>query len=97
MQPLSHDTPLGRTEQNVFTKLEGEAVLLQLSSGKYFSLNGVGTFLWDQLEEPKTASELAGALVVEYQVEHEQALSDTLKLLGQLIDAGFLVAVGAKT
>ncbi|MFK7848124.1 MAG: PqqD family protein, partial [Rhodothermales bacterium] len=33
--------------------LEGEAVLLNIQSGRYFGLNEVGTSIWSLIKEPQ--------------------------------------------
>ncbi len=40
-----------RAKDNVFTELDGETVILDISSGIYNKLDAIGTFIWNQLEE----------------------------------------------
>lgn len=80
-----------KTNQQVSTKLDGEVVLLELLSGKYFTLNEVGAFLWAHLDEPKSQEDLVRALVCEYEVDASTAESDVALLVSALASAGFVV------
>lgn len=92
MPTFTQDTRVMRTESQVSTEIKGETVLLQLGSGKYFSLNPVGNLIWSQLSEAKTVSQLCETVVEEYDVELERCLPDVLALLGALEASQFIVA-----
>jgi len=49
--------------------LDGEAVLLDLTSGKYLGLNDVGTRVWELIGEGKPYGAIRGALLAEFDVE----------------------------
>jgi hypothetical protein len=53
-------------------------------------LNSTGAFLWEQLGEEKTASDLAAALAEKYDVSDEQAQRDVAEFEKKLADGGFL-------
>ncbi|MDD4932945.1 MAG: PqqD family protein [Methylacidiphilaceae bacterium] len=73
-------------EQVLHTQLEEEAVLLDLESGRYFSLNSVGGRIWAQLvERPRTSEELLTDLTEQYDVSREKAEPDLLALLEDLV------------
>ncbi len=78
-------------EQVVFEVVDGEAVLLDLDSGTYFKLNGVGARTWQLLEAgPRSLSELAEVLVQEFEVTPEVLVGDLEVLLSELSDAGLV-------
>ncbi len=61
-----------------FAAVEDGAVVLHMRTKRYFSLNETGTFVWRQLEERVTRSEIVRRLVEIYEVgmtEAELALS----------------------
>ncbi len=84
MSAITSASVVQRTEHQVSTEIDGETVLLQFSSGKYFSLNPVGNFVWSLLEEPRKVDSICQELVQEYEVDVEQCQLDVLALLNEL-------------
>lgn len=77
---------LQKAKQVHWKAVDGEAVLLHFSSGNYFALDPVGTFLWSKVcEGPKSLEQLIQALALEYDCGAEQARKDTLEFCGQLV------------
>ncbi|WP_018290035.1 PqqD family protein [Verrucomicrobium sp. 3C] len=84
--PIAIATRYGVRESVLHTRLETESVLLDLDSGLYFSLNAVGSRIWDRLAEgPRTIDELLTEITNEYEVSREQAEPDLLVLLQELV------------
>jgi hypothetical protein len=71
-----------------FAKAGAEAVLMGLDSGRYYSLNEVGTRFWEIIQRPISIGEAAAVICAEFEVSIEQAEADLSELAGQLIDAG---------
>lgn len=58
----------------VFTQLpDGEGVLLNLKTKKFYTLNSTGAEIWKHYELGKTTKEIASALHEEYEVELDEA------------------------
>jgi len=83
---LSHR--LQRSDEVLFQNLDGEAVLLDLSSETYFGLNEVGTRVWELLESTPLLGDVCTQLQSEYDVERERAEGDLLELATRLVAAG---------
>ena len=79
-------------EGNASCELAGEAVILNLESGKYHGLNPVGSRVWELVQEPRAIAELRDQLLTEYEVTHERMTSDLLAVRDQMKAAG-LIAV----
>lgn len=71
------------------TDLESELVLLDPSTQEMFSLNPSGRALWLALRHHPLA-DAAAHVADEFDVDVEQATSDALALLDQLLEAGLL-------
>ena len=83
---LTESTKILKAKQVHWKSVEGEAVLLHFSSGNYFALDPVGTFLWSSVcERPKSVSDLIKDLVLEYECSESQARKDTLEFCSQLL------------
>ncbi|MBN2547783.1 MAG: PqqD family protein [Anaerolineales bacterium] len=84
------ETTLHVPKDVLFHELAGEAVLLNLVTGKYYGLDEVGTRMWMLLSEHKQIEPAYQALLDEYEVEPERLQSDLLKLADDLVAHGLL-------
>ena len=82
---LSLDSRVQIEEEVVYRELEGEAVVLNLKTGRYFGLDPVGTRIW-QLLPDHSLREILRLLVSEYEAGEQQIRADLLRLLEQLRD-----------
>ena len=74
----------------LMTEIEGEAVLLDMESSYYFSLNETGTRIWRGLEDGKTEAEIIEGLVAEFDVTREEAEQTTHAFLESLRSEGLV-------
>ena len=76
---------------HVLSRLVGdETVLLDLESGIYFGLDGVGNRIWEAVSEGKTLAETIDVIVAEYDVDNEQARTDVVDFAANLVERGLL-------
>ena len=68
----------------LFREIGGEAVLLNLQTGKYFGLDETGTRMWQLLAERGAIEPVVTALADEYEVTEEQVRKDLLALVEKL-------------
>lgn len=73
--------------------LGGELAILDPDSGTYFSLNKVGAFVWNAIQQPRPVSEVLDAVLGEFEVDRERCSQDLLGLLQELRERQ-LVKVG---
>ncbi len=66
-------------------RVENEAVVLDLNSSDYFSLNETGLLIWEKIGEGSNLEELAEAVAAEYDVEEKAAKTDVKKLVDELL------------
>jgi hypothetical protein len=78
-----------------FTFVEGDAVLLNTRTNKYFALTEVGARFWTLFKEGKNLQETCQALVEEYEVEPAELEQDILELVGQLMENGLVELAAA--
>jgi hypothetical protein len=79
-------------EDLVSCDLAGETALLQFTSGVYYGLNPVATFVWKLIQGPKTFEDLRDAVLTEYDVEPEECERDLRALIEEL-SAAHLIEV----
>lgn len=70
----------------VWCDLQGEAAVIALESGTFYGFDGVGTRIWEMLQEPIRVSDITAAIVREYDVEAPNCENDTLAFLEKLLD-----------
>jgi hemerythrin-like domain-containing protein len=68
----------------IFQELEGEAVLLNMRTGIYFGLNGVGTRIWHLLSEHGEVKTVTTMLLDEYNVSEDQLQNHLSDFIEQL-------------
>ena len=88
MTPETNVTP---SPDVVHTSLQnGEAVLLNIKTRKYFSLNQTGAAIWALLEEGRQPVDIAASLIQRYEVSAEMAASSVDDLLQELMENGLI-------
>jgi hypothetical protein len=75
----------------------GLTVLLDLSNGLYYSLDLVGSRVWDLIgEHPCTIKAIALAVADEYGVTAAQCHTDLIAFVGDLVAAGLATISGGE-
>ena len=82
---MDSTTTLKRSDNATFQSVAGEAIVIHLPTGKYFSLNRVGTELWEMLDGRRSISEHAAFLAQKYNVDSETVGRDVLELCDKLL------------
>jgi hypothetical protein len=90
---VSFDERLSVPADVLVQELEGESVLLNLKSERYFGLDEVGTRIWAILGKSESIQQAYDALLAEYDVEPDVLRRDLLDLIDKLVDRG-LVEIG---
>ena len=76
--------------------IDGEAVILNLDSGYYYSLNSVGTNIWKMIDEGKKPETILSCLEQDYrQVEKRDLKKDMVALLDDLKKEKLIEEIGA--
>ena len=81
------------SEDVLFQELQGEGVLLEMTTGVYFGLDRVGTRTWQLLGESGVIADLVSVLIQEYDVSEERCESDVRTLVGELLQHRLLEVV----
>ena len=87
---MKADTVVRRTDSLSSVDVNGESVILNVDSGTYFGLDGVGARIWSLLESPVTYGELVRVVVNEYEVDRDTAESDIADLVRELEQKGLV-------
>ena len=71
--------------------IDGEAIIINLTTGVYYSMDGVGGRIWSLLESQHAVEEVAALIGSEYGVEAERSKGDVLQLAAQLFEEGLVL------
>lgn len=72
------------------TTMEDETVLLDLSTGRYYTLNRLGSVIWEHCNGHSTISDIHAVLCDRFEVAPDRALGDLVALVDRLIQEGLL-------
>lgn len=82
------------SEQQVSSTLQEENIILQLNKGMYYSMNEVGTFIWDLLKiTPLELEEIVEQVQDNFDIDYDTCKIDVECVIKDLIKAELLVQV----
>lgn len=91
IDPTQLDRTVLRSSPDVQgTTMDEETVLLDLRSGRYYTLNRLGSVIWEHCTGVQTVREIHAALCDRFEVGPERALDDLVALANELIQEGLL-------
>lgn len=88
---MQRDAVLGLSSDVVFRELDGQSVVLNLSSGRYFGLNAVGTRVWQLIAQGAGVDSVIRTVTAEYEADAATIERDVLALLEDLEKRGLVV------
>lgn len=94
MAAIDTETTVVATDDCVATTIDGDVVVLNNETGMYQGFSGVGTDIWNLIQEPKQASQVVSELVAAYDVDRAQAAADVEQFL-ETLAAEHLIEVDA--
>lgn len=87
--------PLTPSAEVLHQELEGETVLLDLNSERYFGLDESGTRIWTLLIELERPEAVVERMLREFEVDEATLRGDLADFLTRLLDGGLLQVVQA--
>lgn len=90
MVPLSTRTRLAIPDHVIARVVGGSTVILDVQSGRSFTLDDIGTRVWTLLEETGSIADAVATLSHEFAAEPAQIEGDVLALVQRLADGSLL-------
>jgi len=81
---LSREKKVQRSSEVLVSEANGELVMMNIETGKYMSLNEVGSFIWKNLETPLDITEICDKVNSEYEVDKETCETEVISFLEAL-------------
>ena len=72
------------------TELDGEKVMVDFETGKYFIIKGCGNDIWDMLGEEISPNEIIDKLLSEYDVSREDCSQSVVDFLVKMEEYKFI-------
>jgi len=86
----SHFRP--REEEVASKVIDGEAIIINLANGVYYSMDKAGALVWDLLQTGHSLEEVISAVSSRYDVEREQAEANVRDLVQELVQENLVVS-----
>ncbi|MCG8609856.1 MAG: PqqD family peptide modification chaperone [Pseudomonadales bacterium] len=90
MYELSLESQVKQKEGHAACELDGEVVLLNLDSGRYFQLKETGKAIWEMISIPKRVQDLCVDLTKRFDVSESNCQAQTLVFLKALHEQNFI-------
>jgi Coenzyme PQQ synthesis protein D (PqqD) len=88
--PLSLQTTVMVTSQQVSCPLGDESAILNMKNSVYYGVNPVGATVWNLLKEAKTVGQIRDAILDEYEVDEVRCEKDLFALLEEMRSEGLI-------
>lgn len=87
-----------RNPDFIYRKIVDEAVLVPIHQNVadmdcLYTLNGVGAFVWEHLDQPRTRKELQEAVLGEYAADPDTLVKDLERFIDEMTSIGSLKQV----
>lgn len=69
-----------RTDNTAATMIDGEAIIVNLTTGVYYSMDKVGAEVWEMIGQGLSTLQIAAAVAARYEIEQDKALVDIERL-----------------
>lgn len=82
---LDAEQKISRQDGLVTVPMDGDLVMMNISTGTYFGINPVGVMIWELLETPRTLQQICHQMMEKYAVDQETCLRDVRNFVEQML------------
>jgi hypothetical protein len=83
-------TRFERDPEVVGKVIDGEAIIINLATGMYYSADEVGALIWALLEGGQSLDEVAANIAAQYVVSADTARADAERVIQRLLEEGLM-------
>ena len=73
-----------KTDNTAATVIDGEAIIVNLTTGVYYSMDKVGAEVWEMIGQGMSTLQIAAAVAARYEIEQDKARVDIERLTEKL-------------
>jgi Coenzyme PQQ synthesis protein D (PqqD) len=74
--------------------IEGEAIIMNLSTGMYYSMDGVGALLWEWIDRGHSVGEIVEGIAAHYEAPTTRVRPDVERLVEEAMQEGLVSLAG---
>ncbi len=90
---ITEKTKIIKNSDIEVTDFENEKVMMNLEIGRYFTLNEVGSRIWELIDKNNEVEGIINGLLEEYDVSREMCREQVFKYIEDLIQYGIVKAL----
>ena len=87
------DSKISKSKEIDATDLNGEKVMMNIEKGIYYSLNEVGSRIWELMKKDITVQEIINILLMEYEIDNDTCEKAVLSYLKDMEDAELIKVI----
>lgn len=88
---INLNTTIKQTKNYISSPLGDEVVMMDIEKGSYFSLDSIGTLIWNKIAKEIKVSTLCEYLMSISNVEEKQCQTDVIEFLEDLQDRNMII------
>lgn len=88
---VSSDITFKRNHKHLFSKIDGDIVMINIERGEYYNLDEVGGDIWNYLSVPHSFKDIINYLIDEYDVSSKECEKDVKPYLEELLSNNILL------
>lgn len=73
-------------DEHLYSDLKDEAVILNLTNGRYYGLNSVGVVIWKSLREAATIADIEAAVMKEFDIDPATCRRESTDFLEKMVE-----------
>ena len=82
---------LTKSPKTAFRVIDGEVVIVDVTTSMLYSLNPLATFIWEMCDGNNTVNDIVGKIEDEYEVEKDVAEKDCMEFVHDFVGKGLLL------
>lgn len=75
-----------QSDKGIHSNIGGEVVILNTETNNYYSLNEVGSYIWENLKEPIDLSGIVNKITKVYDIDNSQCEADVQEIIQALYE-----------
>lgn len=87
---VTSESSVAAIKEHVATDLAGKTAILGLKNRTYYTLNEVGSPIWELIQTETPVKDIHRAIMQRYQVDSQQCEKELLAFLQILVDQGLV-------
>jgi len=90
MENISVSSTITRNKEIITADMDGETVMMNIVTGKYYNLGNLGSVIWTMIENPIKVETVINNLLEKYNVEQQKCEDEVLAFLNKTYKEGLI-------